>query len=233
MNRHALHRRYNYPFNVSAGVAGIVHGRVPAMLRIVLVAVLGAPADVVEVLAIRIDKLDGRAVAINVNDRPQWTASLDAAEEEALLLAIDAKVHVAGRCDVIEEHRIPLSEPLGEGFSPVTGLIRQIRTRVSWQTASQVDRVVAGETETDHAAPIVGDLQKLDADLLAYSHGSGAKGDTLAKALVPPGDRAAIAQPDVVTVNVVKRQRRQVVGTRARGSGRCNRKYPSLYNGTL
>jgi len=165
MDRHALHRRHDYPFDVSAGVAGVVHGRVPAVLRVVLVAVLGAPADVVEVLTIRVDELDRRAVAVNVNDRPQRAAGLDAAEEEALLLAIHAKVHVAGRRDVIEEHRVPFGEPLGERLSPVAGLVCQIWTRVSRQAAPQVDRVVAGEAEADHAAPIVGDLQKLDADL--------------------------------------------------------------------
>jgi len=56
--------------------------------------------------------------------------------------------------------------------------------------------------------------------LFTHSHRSGAKGDTLAEALMPPGDRTAIAQPDIVTVHVVKRQRRQIVGTRVRGSGR-------------
>lgn len=60
---------------------------------------------------------------------------------------------------------------------------------------------------------------RTDPHLLAHSHGSGTKGDTLAKALVPPCDRTAIAQPDVVTVHVVKCQRRQVVGTRVRGPG--------------
>lgn len=165
MNRHVLHRRNDDPFDVPAGVAGIVHGRVPAVLRIVLVAVLGAPAYVVEVLAVRIDELDRGAVAVDVDDRPERATGLDAAEEEALLLAIHAEVHVAGRRDVVEEHRVPLREPLGERFSPVARLVRQIRTRVPRQTAAEIDRVVAGETETDHAAPVVGDLQELDANL--------------------------------------------------------------------
>jgi len=65
------------------------------MLRIVLVAVLGAAPDVVEVLAIWIDELDCRAVAVNVDNRPQRTPGLDTAEEEALLLAVYTKVHVA------------------------------------------------------------------------------------------------------------------------------------------
>lgn len=61
---------------------------------------------------------------------------------------------------------------------------------------------------------------EVESHLLAHSHGPGAKGDTLAKTLVPPRDRTAVAQPDVVTVHVVKRQRRQVVGARVRGPGR-------------
>lgn len=189
------------------------------MLRIVLVTVLGTSTYVVEVLAIRIDKFDRGAVTIDVDDRPERTPSLDAAEEETLLLAIDTKVHITSRRNVIEEYCISLCKSLGERFGPITWLIRQIWARVPWQTASEIDRVVAGKAETNHAAPIVGNLQELHADLLAYSHGSGAKSNTLAKALMPSSDRTAIAQPDVVTVHVMKRQRWQIVGTRVRGSG--------------
>lgn len=96
MNRHVLHRRHDDPFDVSAGVAGIVHSRMPAVLRIVFIAMLGAPTYVVEVLAIRIDELDRGAVTVNVDDRPERAPGLDPAEEEALLLAIDAEMHVAG-----------------------------------------------------------------------------------------------------------------------------------------
>lgn len=165
MNRHVLHRGHDDSFDIPAGVAGIIHGRVPAMLRIVFVTVLDAPTYVVEVLAIWIDKLDRGAVTVDIDDCPERTPGLDAAEEETLLLAIDAEVHVTGRCDIVEEHRVPLREPLGERLSPVAWLVRQIRTRVSRQTTPQIDRIVAGEAETDHAAPIVGDLQELHADL--------------------------------------------------------------------
>lgn len=165
MDRHILHGRHDDPFDIPASVVGIVHGRVPAVLRIVLVAVLGASAYVVEMLTIRIDELDRSAVAIDVNNRPERAPSLNAAEEETLLLAIDTEVHVAGRCDVIEEHRIPLREPLSKRLGPIARLIRQIRTRVPRQTAPKIDRVVASEAETDHTAPIVGDLQELHADL--------------------------------------------------------------------
>ena len=132
MNRHVLHRRHDDPFDISTGVTSVVHGRVPTMQRIVLVAVLGAPTYVVEVLAIRIDKFNRGAVTVDVDDRPERTSSLDAAEEETLLLAIDTKMHVTSRCNVIEEYRISLREPLGEGFSPVTWLICQIWARVPW-----------------------------------------------------------------------------------------------------
>lgn len=169
MNRHVLHRRHDDPFDVSTSVAGVVHSRVPAVLRIVLVAVLGTPTYVVEVLTIRIDELDRGAVAVDVDNRPKRTPGLDAAEEEALLLAIDAKVHVAGRRDVVEEYRISLRESLGKRLSPVTWLIRQIWTRVPRQTAPEIDRVVAGEAETDHAAPVVRDLQELHADLRRFT----------------------------------------------------------------
>lgn len=169
MNRHVLHRRHDDPFDVSAGIAGVVHGRVPAVLRVVLVAVLGTPTYVVEMLAIRVDELDRGAVAVNVDDGPERAPGLDAAEEETLLLAIDAKVHVAGRRDVVEQYRVSLREPLGERLSPVPWLVRQVRTRVPRQTASQIDRIVAGEAETDHAAPVVGNLQELDADLCRFT----------------------------------------------------------------
>jgi len=95
MNRHVLHGWHDDPFDVSTGVAGIVHGRVPAVLRIVLVTVFGAPTYVVEMLAIRINELDRGAIAVDVDNRPKRAPGLDAAEEESLLFAIDAEVHVA------------------------------------------------------------------------------------------------------------------------------------------
>lgn len=169
MNRHVLHRRHDDSFDIPTGVTGVVHGRVPAMLRIVLVTVLGTSTYVVEVLAIRIDKFDRGAVTIDVDDRPERTPSLDAAEEETLLLAIDTKVHITSRRNVIEEYCISLCKSLGERFGPITWLIRQIWARVPWQTASEIDRVVAGKAETNHAAPIVGNLQELHADLHRFT----------------------------------------------------------------
>lgn len=130
MNRHALHGRYDNSLDVPAGIAGIIHGRVPAVLRIVFIAVLGAASNIVEVLAIRIDELDRRAVAVDVDDRPQRTSGLDTAEEETLLFTIYAEVHVAGRRDVVEQHRVSLGESFGEGLSPVARLVRQIRASV-------------------------------------------------------------------------------------------------------
>lgn len=165
MNRHALHGRHDDSFDVPTGVAGIVHRRVPAVLRVVLVAVLRTSANVVEVLAIRIDELDRRAVAVDVDNRPYRTPSLDAAEEDAFLLAVHAEVHVSGGRDVVEEHRVPLSESFGEGLSPVARFVGQIGTRVPRQAAPEVDRIVAGEAETNNAAPIIGYLQELHTDL--------------------------------------------------------------------
>lgn len=165
MDRNALHGRNDDPLNVSARVARVVHGRVPAVLRVILVAMLGASPDVVEMLSVRIDKLDGCAVAIDIDDSPQWTSCLDTAEEYALFLAIHAEVHVPSGRDVIEEYRVPFGEPLGHGLRPVTGFVRQVRTGVPRKAISQVDRVVTSETEANHAAPIIRDLEEFNTDL--------------------------------------------------------------------
>lgn len=74
-------------------------------------------------------------------------------------------MHVPCGRDVIEEHRVPFGESLGHGLRPVTGFVGQVWTGVPRKPISEVDRVVAGETETDHAAPIVRDLEEFDADL--------------------------------------------------------------------
>ena len=165
MDGNALHGRNDDPLDVSARVARVVHGRVPAVLRVIFVAVLGASPDVVEVLPVGIDELDGSAVAVHVDDCPQRAPCLHAAEEHALLLAVHAEVHVPGGGDVIEEHRVPFGEPLGHGLRPVAGFVREVRAGVPWKAISQVDRVVAGETEPDHAAPVVRDLEEFDTDL--------------------------------------------------------------------
>lgn len=60
----------------------------------------------------------------------------DSAKEESLLLAVNPKVHISGRSDVIKEHRVPLCEPLGECLSPIARFVRQVWTSVSWQTAA-------------------------------------------------------------------------------------------------
>lgn len=58
--------------------------------------------------------------------------------------------------------------------------------------------------------------------LLSNSHGTGAKGDALAEAFMPPGDRVTVAEPYVFSVHLVKRQRGQIVGAGAGRSGSCN-----------
>lgn len=165
MDRHSLHGRNYNPLDVSARVARVVHCRVPAVLRVVLVAVLGPSSDVIEVLPVRIDELDRCAVTVHVDDGPQWAPCLDTAEEHALFLAIYPEVHVPRGRDVIEEHRVPFGESLGHGLRPVTGFVGQVWAGVPRKPISEVDRVVAGETETDHATPIVRDLEEFDADL--------------------------------------------------------------------
>ena len=166
MNANISHGGYDDPLDVSARIAGVVHGGMPAVLRIVLVAVLGAAAHVVEVLSVRVDELDGSAVTVDVDYRPQRTARLDAAEEHALLLAVNTEVHVTSRGDVVEQHSVAFGETLGEGFSPVSGLVGEVWAGVAGQTVTEVHRVVRGEAEADDAAPVVRDLQELDAYLV-------------------------------------------------------------------
>lgn len=49
--------------------------------------------------------------------------------------------------------------------------------------------------------------------LLADSHWPRAEGDTFAKALMPSGDSTAIPQSNVITMYLMERQGRQVIGT--------------------
>lgn len=215
MDGNALHGRNDDPLDVSARVARVVHGRVPAVLRVIFVAMLGASPDVVEVLPVGIDELDGGAVAVHVDDCPQRAPCLHAAEEHALFLPVHAKVHVSGGGDVVEEHRIPFGEPLGHGLRPVAWFVREVRAGVPWKAISQVDRVVAGETEPDHAAPVVRDLEEFDTDLFANANGSSAERDAPAEAFVSSGDGSAIAESDIFTVNMMEHQRWQIVRARA------------------
>lgn len=153
-----LHGRDDDPLDgVPAGVARVLEGGgVPAVLGIVLVAaVLGAAPNVVEVLAVRVEELDGRAVAVDVDYGPERAPGLDPAEEDALLLAVDPEVDVASGGDVVEEDRVALGESLGQGLGPVAGLVRQVGAGVTGQSAPQVYRVVAREPETYNSAPVV------------------------------------------------------------------------------
>lgn len=70
MDRHALHGRNYNPLDISARVARVVHGRMPAVLRVILVAMLGSSSDVIEVLPVRIDELDRCAVTVHIDDGP-------------------------------------------------------------------------------------------------------------------------------------------------------------------
>lgn len=162
-----LHGRNDDPLEFASGVARVVHdGGVSAVLGIVLVAaVLGTAPYVVEVLAVRVEELDGRAVAVYVDYGPQGSPGLDAAEEDSLLLAIDAEVDVAGRRDVVEQDGVALRETFSQGLGPVARLVSQVGTGVPGQPAAEVYRVVAREPEAYDAAPVVGYLQELYAYL--------------------------------------------------------------------
>lgn len=170
--RHALHRVDDVAaavalhLHVAPGIARVVLRRASAVLRVLLVAAVLCPAAyVVEVLAMRVDELDGRAVAIDVDNRPQWTTRLNAREENALLVTVDPKVNVTRRRDVVEKDSVALGKTLGQSFCPVAGLVGEIGTGVARQAVAQVDWIVAGETEAYYAAPIVGDLEEFDAYL--------------------------------------------------------------------
>lgn len=70
MDGHVLHGRNDDPLNVSTRIADVVHGRVSAVLSIVLIAVLGTFLDIVEVLPIWVHELDLSAVSVDVDDGP-------------------------------------------------------------------------------------------------------------------------------------------------------------------
>lgn len=113
MDRHALHGRNDDSLDVPASIASIVHRRVPAVLRIVFVTMLRASSDIIKMLPIGIDEFDGSAVTVDVDNRPQWATSFDAAKEETLFFPINAEVNVSGGCDVIKENCVRFGEPLG------------------------------------------------------------------------------------------------------------------------
>ena len=127
-----LHGRYDNPIDVSASIACIVHSRVYTVLSIVFIAVLCATSNIVEMLTIRIDEFDGCTVAVNVDYRPQRTASLYTTEEYTFFLAVDTEMYVTGRCDVVKEYSVTFGESLGQCFCPITGFVGQIWTGVTW-----------------------------------------------------------------------------------------------------
>jgi hypothetical protein len=160
-----LHGGDDNPFDVPAGVARVIHGRVSAVLGIVLVAVLGAATYIVKTLAVWVDELDSRTVPVDVDHRPDRTARLHSAEEDALLLAVHAKVYVARGRDVVEQDSATFGESLGKCLGPVAGLVSQVGAGVAWQSIAHIYRVVAREAKPYDTAPVVRDIQDLDAYL--------------------------------------------------------------------
>lgn len=85
--------------------------------------VLADPPRVVELVA-DVHELDRGGVPVYVDEGPERAPGLDAAEEDALLLAVDAEVDVARRGHVVEEDGVLAAEALGQGLGPVAGLVR-------------------------------------------------------------------------------------------------------------
>lgn len=171
----------------------------------------------------RVQKLDGRTVAVNVDQCPQRTACLNARNKHSLFLTVDAEMHITRCGHIIEENVVAFAEAFVERLGPVAGTIGQIGTRVLGQTVTQAGRIVVGETESNDAAPVVGDLREFDVDPLVGLDRSGAEGDALAEALVALGHCAIAADANVVAVHLVELERWQIVGagTAGGGAGSC------------
>lgn len=118
------------------------------------------PARVVQLMA-SVQQFDGRRVAVNVDHRPQLATCLHTVEEDALLLSVDAEVDVAGMRNVVEQHGVSFTEPLGQCLGPVSCFVGQVRTCVLRQGMPQGAGIVACKTEPYYSTPVIGHFQEL------------------------------------------------------------------------
>ena len=116
--------------------------------------------------SIGLGELHADGVPVDVQHGPQGAAGVDAAEEQALLLPVDAVVHVPRACGVEEEQDVVGGVALAQGLGPVARLVGQVGAGVAGEVdAADGRRVHAGEAEAQDARPAGVGLHKANVNL--------------------------------------------------------------------
>lgn len=87
-----------------------------------------------------------------------------------------------------------------------------------------VQRIHTGKSETENSAPVIWYLQELDVHFFVDGHWTIAERHSLAKAVHPTGDEPVLVQSDILAVNGVESQWRQIRINYASAGFRCCKK---------
>lgn len=74
----------------------------------------------------RVEKLNARAVAIDINDSPEQATRIDARENDALLLVVDAIDDITGIVHIVVEYVVLLAVLLVQCLGPESRTVGQI-----------------------------------------------------------------------------------------------------------
>lgn len=74
----------------------------------------------------RVEKLDTSAIAIDINDSPEQATRIDAREDDALLLVVNAIDDITGIVHIVVEYVVLLAILLVQCLCPEPGPVGQI-----------------------------------------------------------------------------------------------------------
>jgi len=163
-------------------------------------------------------ELDACAVAVQVYHGPQGCPCVHPGEEDAQILAVEAKVDVPVCQDRVVDSCVHGGDTaLGKGLGPEPVLLGQVRAGILGQRGAKAGGVMGRKTHSEDSIPPVTELCELYADPFAHHDWPVTEDNALAEALGSYGLRFVRRQDDVVAVLEVKPKWGQVVvGSRGR-----------------
>lgn len=72
------------------------------------------------------DKLDGCRVAVNVHHDPEWGASINTRQKDALVLSVDVEHHIAAGCEMEREQNANFDVAFRQSLTPKSWAACQI-----------------------------------------------------------------------------------------------------------